>query len=320
MPIERLRMRPWLEDALNENKFPGVEWVDKDAKIFRLPWKHASRNGWKINTDACLFRAWAEHTGKYKSNEAPNPKTWKANFRCALNSLPDMEEMVHQRMTKGNDAFKVYKINNDVAKKNYSSKKLKGRNQRKKKAFSKERNLRRDPKIKKINSETDAEQSQSYDASCRANVTSEYLCNIPQMINDTHLVDHDYAVTRYFDIYNETSDEDMKEVFDVPDSTVVKTEPQSPKRLRDEDEFSLYEENGLDSRRSETSCIKEEDKIMSDDEVVELIHEMSSDSGSSCGSVDAAMDELLELVDSGTYNITQDNRRRRREQTALRQR
>lgn len=126
MPIERLRMRPWLEDALNENKFPGVEWVDKDAKIFRLPWKHASRNGWKINTDACLFRAWAEHTGKYRSNEAPNPKTWKANFRCALNSLPDMEEMVHQRMTKGNDAFKVYKIITDVAKKNYSSKKLKG--------------------------------------------------------------------------------------------------------------------------------------------------------------------------------------------------
>lgn len=30
-------------------------------------------------------------------------------------------------------------------------------------------------------------------------------------------------------------------VFDVPDSTIIKTEPQSPKRLREEDDFSLYE-------------------------------------------------------------------------------
>ena len=126
MPIERLRMRPWLENALNEHKFPGVEWVDRDAKTFRIPWKHASRNGWQINTDACLFRAWAEHTGKYKSNQKPNAKTWKANFRCALNSLPDMEEMTEKRTTKGNNAFKMYRIINNVSKKGYHSKKMKG--------------------------------------------------------------------------------------------------------------------------------------------------------------------------------------------------
>ena len=128
MPIERLRMRPWLENALNEGKFPGVEWVDKDAKVFRLPWKHASRNGWQINTDACLFRAWAEHTGKYKSDDKPNPKTWKANFRCALNSLPDMEELTEQRTTKGNNAFKMYKITNigEAFKKAHTSKRIKG--------------------------------------------------------------------------------------------------------------------------------------------------------------------------------------------------
>lgn len=113
-------MRPWLEGIINSRKYPGVEWVDEEKKMFRLPWKHASRNGWKINTDACLFRAWAEHTGKYKEKETPNPKIWKANFRCALNSLPDMEEVTERRSTKGNNAFKVYKITD---RSNYESKK-----------------------------------------------------------------------------------------------------------------------------------------------------------------------------------------------------
>ena len=39
----------------------------------------------------------------------------------------------------------------------------------------------------------------------------EFPCNVPQTMNGTHLVDHDYGVTRYFDIYNETTDEDMHE-------------------------------------------------------------------------------------------------------------
>ena len=125
MPIERLRMRPWLEDIINKKKYPGVEWLDEDQKIFRLPWKHASRNGWQINSDACLFRAWAEHTGKLKNRETP--KIWKANFRCALNSLPDMEELRERRLTKGNNAFKVYRIiDKNFEKKKSIGKKCKG--------------------------------------------------------------------------------------------------------------------------------------------------------------------------------------------------
>ncbi len=46
-------------------------------------------------------------TGEPKAN----PKTWKANFRCAINSLPDIEELKDQGKSKGNDAFKVYRLN-----------------------------------------------------------------------------------------------------------------------------------------------------------------------------------------------------------------
>lgn len=39
-----------------------------------------------------------------------NPKMWKANFRCAINSLPDIEELRDRGKTKGNDAYKVYRL------------------------------------------------------------------------------------------------------------------------------------------------------------------------------------------------------------------
>ena len=37
-------------------------------------------------------------------------KRWKANFRCALNSLPDVKENKEQGIKKGNNAFKVYRF------------------------------------------------------------------------------------------------------------------------------------------------------------------------------------------------------------------
>uniref|UniRef100_A0A0E9VLD1 IRF tryptophan pentad repeat domain-containing protein n=1 Tax=Anguilla anguilla TaxID=7936 RepID=A0A0E9VLD1_ANGAN len=52
-----------------------------------------------MDKDACLFKQWAIHTGKYKEGVgSPDPKTWKANFRCALNSLPDIKEVKRQKV------------------------------------------------------------------------------------------------------------------------------------------------------------------------------------------------------------------------------
>ncbi|KAK3738001.1 hypothetical protein QZH41_009628 [Actinostola sp. cb2023] len=41
---------------------------------------------------------------------APNPRRWKTNFRCALNALPDIEEVTEKSCTRGNNAFKVYRM------------------------------------------------------------------------------------------------------------------------------------------------------------------------------------------------------------------
>ncbi|KAJ8416541.1 hypothetical protein AAFF_G00358290 [Aldrovandia affinis] len=111
MPVERMRMRPWLEEQINSDKIPGLKWVNREKRIFQIAWMHAARHGWDVEKDAPLFRNWAIHTGKYQPGvDKPDPKTWKANFRCAMNSLPDIEEVKDKSIKKGTNAFRVYKM------------------------------------------------------------------------------------------------------------------------------------------------------------------------------------------------------------------
>ncbi|XP_036430768.1 interferon regulatory factor 2a isoform X6 [Colossoma macropomum] len=111
MPVDRQRMRPWLEEQINSAKIQGLQWVNKEEKIFQIPWMHAARHGWDLDKDAPLFMNWAVHTGKYHPGvDKPDPKTWKANFRCAMNSLPDIEEVKDKSMKRGSNAFRVYRM------------------------------------------------------------------------------------------------------------------------------------------------------------------------------------------------------------------
>ncbi|KAJ8347962.1 hypothetical protein SKAU_G00265510 [Synaphobranchus kaupii] len=118
MPVSRMRMRPWLEDRIESKSITGLVWVDKEKKMFSIPWKHAARHGWEMDKDACLFKQWAIHTGKYKPGVSnADPKTWKANFRCAMNSLPDIEEVKDRSVNKGCGAVRVYRMLQAVSKK-----------------------------------------------------------------------------------------------------------------------------------------------------------------------------------------------------------
>ncbi|XP_072518250.1 interferon regulatory factor 1b [Salminus brasiliensis] len=133
MPVSRMRMRPWLEDKIDSNTISGLVWVDKEQKMFSIPWKHAARHGWEMDKDACLFKQWAIHTGKFKEGVTdPDPKTWKANFRCAMNSLPDIEEVKDKSVNKGCEAVRVYRMLQVVKNKGKrSSTSLDGRRRRK---------------------------------------------------------------------------------------------------------------------------------------------------------------------------------------------
>ncbi|KAK7925042.1 hypothetical protein WMY93_007352 [Mugilogobius chulae] len=110
MPVSRMRMRPWLQQMIESGLVPGLCWVDKDKQIFSIPWKHAARHGWELQKDASLFKLWAIHTGKYVEGQTSDPKTWKANFRCAMNSLPDIEEVKDRSINKGHQAMRVFRM------------------------------------------------------------------------------------------------------------------------------------------------------------------------------------------------------------------
>lgn len=54
---------------------------------------------------------WALHTGKFvEGRDDPDPKKWKANFRCAINSLPDVEELSELSRKIGPEAYRVYQL------------------------------------------------------------------------------------------------------------------------------------------------------------------------------------------------------------------
>lgn len=62
------------------------------------------------------FEAWLEvagenpFAGKYVKGDTCDPKTWKANFRCAMNSLPDIEEVKDKSVNKGQLAMRVFRM------------------------------------------------------------------------------------------------------------------------------------------------------------------------------------------------------------------
>ncbi|XP_076368721.1 interferon regulatory factor 3-like [Tachypleus tridentatus] len=87
---------PWLLDLLSTMVIYGLEWIDKDKRIFKVPWKHASRKDWNQQIDPELYRLWVENTGK-PIVPGFDFKRWKTNFRCALRSRPDIEEIREQR-------------------------------------------------------------------------------------------------------------------------------------------------------------------------------------------------------------------------------
>ena len=48
--------------------------------------------------------------GRYSGSATPEPRRWKANFRSALNSLPDVQLVKDLGRSTGRDASRVYRF------------------------------------------------------------------------------------------------------------------------------------------------------------------------------------------------------------------
>jgi hypothetical protein len=106
----------------NSGTIANVTWHDTSHTQIRIPWKHGSRSGWTLD-DCALYREWAKHTGKLA--ETNEPKRWKANFRCALNSLPDVKEVKFVGQSRGTSPYKVYELLEESVRKSHPRKQTK---------------------------------------------------------------------------------------------------------------------------------------------------------------------------------------------------
>ncbi|XP_066922794.1 uncharacterized protein [Clytia hemisphaerica] len=107
----RLNLPSWIKEQIQNDEYSGLKWVDEKKGHFLVSWKHASRQGWLEEEDGRLFKDWALYTGVYKpGRDDPNPKQWKANFRCALNASAAITSVKGCGKTNGKDAHRVFKL------------------------------------------------------------------------------------------------------------------------------------------------------------------------------------------------------------------
>ena len=85
------RMKNWLIRMINSGRFHGLEWINQNKTIFKVPWVHAKRRDYNRERHAALFREWAVHSGTYRDES--DPTVWKMQFRCAINGLKDIVEL-----------------------------------------------------------------------------------------------------------------------------------------------------------------------------------------------------------------------------------
>ncbi|XP_076111139.1 interferon regulatory factor 8-like isoform X2 [Mytilus galloprovincialis] len=109
-PHTRQRMRPWLEAKIEAGQIRGLEWIDRNQKIFKVPWKHGGKHDWN-EQDSQIFKEWALHTGRFREGvDQSDWPTWKTRFRCALNKLPDIHEMKTYGRLDGPEPYRSYRF------------------------------------------------------------------------------------------------------------------------------------------------------------------------------------------------------------------
>ena len=106
---QRQLFTPWLKKQIDSGNIDGLEWIDVDKGLFKVLWVRVDKPEFK-QEDAELFRRWAEHTGKYRPGDQPDPSTWKTRFRCALRKMQEIVEIEELGNLEGRNPYRVFKF------------------------------------------------------------------------------------------------------------------------------------------------------------------------------------------------------------------
>ncbi|XP_044783687.2 interferon regulatory factor 4 isoform X2 [Bubalus bubalis] len=102
-----LRLREWLVAQIESGRYAGLRWEDAGKTLFRIPWKHAAKQG---------YQAWAIYKGKHLEGiDKEDPSTWKTRLRCALNKSADFCEVPERSQLDISNPYKVYRLLSDGA-------------------------------------------------------------------------------------------------------------------------------------------------------------------------------------------------------------